>query len=206
MSRTETDWVDILTHCGCSPGKAAQWAPVFAAEIQDDTFSAGDDELPDFLGQILHESGMLSRLAENLNYSKPERIMAVWPKRFANVQSAEPYVNAPEDLANFVYGGRMGNVEEGAGWRYRGRGLLQVTGRDNYLALGPKIGIDLIANPDLLAKPEIALRASIAWWEKAIPDSAMGDIKRITRAVNGGEAGLEGRIALTHKAAEALEA
>ncbi len=204
MARTESDWSRILQHCGCSPGKSATWARTFAATIDDTTFSSGEHELPDFLGQIIHESAMLGRLEENLNYTTPERIMQVWPSRFASVKAAEPYVRNPTALANLVYFGRNGNKEKDDGFRYAGKGLLQITGRANYQAVSKAIGIDLIASPELLAQPETALLASIAWWEGHIPDSIMGDIRKVTRAVNGGQVGLEDRLALTNRAAEAL--
>ena len=201
--KTTADWVRILTQCGVRAATAARWAPVFAAEIQPGTFSAGIGELDDFLGQVLHESGMLERLEENLNYSA-ERLCEVWPARFPRLADALPYARSPEALANRVYGGRLGNTQPGDGWRYRGRGLLQVTGRDNYAAVGRALVLDLVGNPDQLALPAIALRASIAWWERNVPDSAMGDIKRVTRTVNGGTNGLQHRTELTNAAQKAV--
>lgn len=206
MSRTAAQWQSILEQCGCPESRSATWAPIFSAVIQNTTFSAGEHELPDFLGQILHESGQLGRLIENLSYVHADRIMAVWPSRFTSIEAAKPYANNPEALAELVYGGRMGNMSPGDGWKYRGRGLLQVTGKKNYEAVGKALGIDLIAIPGQLASPETALRASIAWWERNISDEAMGDIRRITRAVNGGSAGLEDRDIITSKAMEALAA
>ncbi len=203
MSRTVEQWRRILTDCQCTMHNAEVWAPVLAAGITDSTFSSGERELPDFLGQVLHETSMLSRLIENLNYSKAERIKEVWPKRFTTVEAAIPFVHNPQALANYVYGGRMGNVHQGDGWKYRGRGF-QVTGHDNYLALGNAIAVDLVADPDRLAEPAIALKAFIAFWERSVPDSVMGDIKRVTLAVNGGDVGLADRLQLTNRAAEAL--
>ena len=200
---TQFDWPTILTRCGVRAATASQWAPVFAAEIGPETFSMGAAELDDFLGQVLHESGMLERLVENLNYS-PERLMAVWPSRFPTLASAQPFARNPAKLAEKVYGGRMGNDEPGAGARYIGRGLLQVTGRDNYRAVGKALGLDLLKYPDLLAEPRVALLASIAWWEARIPDAVMGDIKRVTKLVNGGTHGLDDRTALAAKARGAL--
>lgn len=196
------NWAEALTKCGVKPSTAARWAPVFSSEIKPGTFSAGDAELDDFLGQVLHESGMLEKVEESLTYTTAARICAVWPSRFKTAADAAPCVRNPQALANRVYGGRMGNVQPGDGWRYRGRGLLQVTGRDNYATVGRVLGLDLLANPDLLARPDVALRASIAWWERNIPDSALGNVRRITRIVNGGEAGLEHRVALTDKASK----
>ena len=198
------DWLTILIRTGVRPDVATRWAPVFAAEIKPDTFSLGLAEVDDFLGQILHESAMLTRIEENLNYTSAARICAVWPSRFKTTDDAEQFVRNPIGLANRVYGFRMGNEEPGDGWRYRGRGLLQVTGRDNYRALGRVLGMPLEKDPDLLTRPDLALRASVAWWEGNIPDGVVGDIQRVTRRVNGGTVGLEHRAALSAKAKDAL--
>ena len=202
--RTPRKWADILCACGVTPRTAARWAPVFAATIGPGTFSAGDGELGDFLGQVLHESALLERLEEGLVYTRPERLCEVWPSRFRAMADAQACVRNPQALANKVYGGRMGNMASGDGYRYRGRGLIQVTGRDNYAAVSRAIGVDLVSNPDKLSLPETALSASIAWWEGRIPDAAMGDVKRITKLVNGGTAGLDDRAKLAARAARAL--
>lgn len=199
-TRDAKAWTTFLTKCGVKQATAARWAPVFAAAIIPGTFSAGESEVDDFVGQVLHESAMLERVEESLNYTRADRLCEVWPSRFKSAADAAACVRNPQALANKVYGGRMGNTAPGDGWRYRGRGLIQVTGRDNYATVGRALGIDLVANPDLLARPDIALKASIAWWERNVPDSAMGDVRRITRIVNGGTAGLEHRAELTAKA------
>jgi putative chitinase len=204
MQRPTAEWRRILAACGCDAEAVDQWAPIFAAHIGPDTFSLDDEELSDFIGQVLHESGMLERLVEGLNYRKPERIQTVWPSRFATVEAAAPFAENPEGLANKVYGGRLGNDRPGDGWRYRGRGLLQVTGRRNYQALSAALGIDLVGNPELLAQPETALLACIAWWEGNVPDEIMDNTGKVTKAVNGGQHGLADREKLTNLAAEAL--
>lgn len=200
---TQNEWFSLLIRMGVAEGTARKWAPIFASEIKPGTFSMGVDELSDFLGQILHESGRLERVVENLNYSA-ERLMAVWPSRFPTHAGAQLYARNPPKLAEKVYGGRLGNDTPGDGARYIGRGLLQVTGKDNYRAVGQAIGVDLVHTPELLAQPDIALRASIAWWEARIPDPAMGDVKRVTKIVNGGTHGLADRQALTDKARDVL--
>lgn len=199
------DWLAILQRCGVRPATAARWAPVFTAEIGDGLrFSAGESELDDFLGQILHESGMLERVEENLSYSA-ERLMSVWPSRFPTLEAAAPYARNPALLADKVYGGRMGNTQQaGDGWRYRGRGLMQITGRENYRRTGAALGVDLEGDPDQLAQPKMALRASIAWWERNIPDAVMGDLVNVTRRVNGGTNGIQHRADVTRLAAQAL--
>jgi putative chitinase len=194
------DWNQTLIRCGVNSAVARTWAPVFDAEVKPGTFSAGAAELDDFMAQILHESAMLTRLEEGLSYSSAERLCAIWPARFPRVADAQPFVRKPVDLANKVYGGRMGNTEPGDGWKYRGRGLMQVTGRDNYRTVGRALGVDLEASPDLLGQPAMALRASIAWWERNIPDSVLGNVQRVTRLVNGGTHGLDHRTELAAKA------
>lgn len=198
------DWGMLLTLMGVKPATAQQWAPVFDAEIKPGTLSLGLDELDDLLSQLLHESGMLERLEENLNYTTAERIRAVWPSRFPTLASAAPFVRNPRALANKVYGGRMGNHFSDDGWQYRGRGLIMVTGRDNYRALEAAINVPLIVAPDMLTRPDIALRASIAWWEKNVPDGVMGNVERVTRRVNGGVTGMAHRAQLAAVARKVL--
>jgi putative chitinase len=203
MKRIAPEWYDILLQCGCKPTTAAIWSEVFAACVGEGTFSAGQSEVDDFLGQTLHESGMLEHLEEGLNYSA-ERLVQVWPKRFPTLADARPYARSPEALANRVYGGRMGNTEPGDGWAYRGRGLIQCTGRANYAIVQALTGLPALQNPGLLSQPMPALQSAIAWWEAKIPDAILGDPERVTKIVNGGTVGLAHRIALTDRAGEAL--
>lgn len=203
--RNASGWNAILIACGVKPFTAAKWSTVFAAVIDDKTFSAGDSEIDDFLGQVLHESAMLERLEEGLYYKTPGRLMATWPSRFKCLADELPFLRNPEALANKVYGGRMGNVNPGDGWRNRGAGLIQVTGADNLRDLQKSTGIPVYDKPDLLRKPTVeALRAVIAWWEGAVPDRIMGDVIRVTRKVNGGQIGLAHRRALTDESRDAL--
>lgn len=98
-----------------------------------------------------HESGKdLQPKVENLNYTTAARIKAVWPTRFANAAAAQPYVKNPQKLANFVYGGRLGNTGPNDGWLYRGRGNVQITGKTNYSKMKKYIGKDAVANPDIM--------------------------------------------------------
>jgi len=199
--KSPSEWNDILIQCQVRPVTAAKWAEVFSATIMSETFSRAD-EIDDFLGQILHESGMLDHVEENLNYSAGA-LMRTWPTRFDG-DTSQSHARQPVKIANKVYGGRLGNNEPGDGWKYRGRGLLQVTGKDNYKAVGDVLGIDLVNNPDLLAQPEWALKSAIAWWNKNIPDAIIGNTALVSKRVNGGTTGLDHRIALTDKANEAL--
>lgn len=201
--RTAHDWYDILVRCQVKPTIAALWSEVFADTVQPGTFSQGDAELDDFLGQILHESHHLQALTENMNYSA-ERLCQIWPTRFPTLADARPYARNPEALANRVYGGRMGNTEPGDGWRYRARTPVGLTGKANYAFVGDLVGQDLVGMPELLEQPHFALEACIAWWEDRIPDSMLGDPEKVTRRVNGGLIGLSDREQLTALAGEAL--
>lgn len=199
------DWKTILTGCGVRENTAEKWAPFFDEVIgEGECFSRGRDEIPDFLGQVLHESGELERLEEGLNYSA-ERLCAVWPNRFPTISAAQPFARNAVALANKVYAGRMGNVEAGDGWKYRGSGPIQVTGRANFEALERATGLPLVDNPDLLRRPGAeALRVCVAWWEGNIPDGILGDIEKVTRRVNGGTTGLADRERLTDEARDEL--
>lgn len=195
-------WAQALTALGVRPGTAEDWAAAFAHVMSSQPFS-GPQDLPSFLGQVLHESGMLERTEENLNYSAA-RIAQVWPRRFASVQDAQPYAHRPQALANKVYGGRLGNTAPDDGWRYRGRGLIQITGKNNYALLEHLSGLPLLREPDLLCQPDAALRASVVWWEHQVPDEALEDIASVTRIVNGGQVGLAQRTHITRAASMVL--
>ena len=203
--RTESDWLRILLACQVKAAPALEWASVFADTIKDDTFSAGDKDLAPFLAQMIFETGGLTQLEENLNYTAL-RITQVWPSRFPTLESAQPYAGIPRALANKVYGGRMGNHMPDDGWSYRGRGIPQITGLDNYVMVGNLIGQDLTDVPDLLCQPHYALEAGIAWWERKIPDSMLADTVAVTRIVNGGASGLIQRQKLTTQALAAIGA
>ena len=205
MTRSASQWNDILISLDVKPITAAKWSTVFAEVIDADTFSLGDAELDDFLGQVLHESAHLERLEEGLYYKTPGRLMAIWPSRFKSLDDERPYLRNPEALANRVYGNRMGNNMLGDGWRNRGSGLIQITGAQNLMAVQAATGIPVYDNPDLLRRPTgEALRVCIAWWEGHIPDAIMGNVTKVSKAVNGGTVGLSDRIALTDEAREAL--
>jgi putative chitinase len=147
-----------------------------------------------FLGQLHHESAGFTRMVENLNYSA-KRLTEVWPNRFPTLASAEPYARNPEALANKTYGGRMGNTEPGDGWKYIGRGLIQLTGRANYRLYGELLGLPLEEDPNLAHWPEPAARIAAAFWSRnnlnALADK--DDLTAITRKINGGTAGLADR-------------
>lgn len=160
-----------------------------------------------FIGQCAHESANFKTLEENLNY-KPEALMRVWPSRFPDLPTAMKYAHNQEAIANKVYGGRMGNgVEEtGDGWKYHGRGLIQLTGKENYANCGSGIGVDLLSNPGLLNTPQYAAMSAAWFWNKkglnSLADS--GDIDTMTKRINGGLIGLDDRKAKIAKAEQVL--
>ena len=156
--------------------------------------------LAHFLAQCGHESGGFKLTKENLNYSA-KGLNGIFKKYFPTLQSALPYERKPEKIANKVYGGRMGNGAEasGEGWKFHGRGFIQLTGKDNYTAFTKSIGEDCIANPDLVAS-KYAL-ASAAWFFNKNGLHKMADggatdavVTSITKRVNGGTIGLADRI------------
>jgi putative chitinase len=150
--------------------------------------------LAHFMAQILHESGALTVRTENLNY-RAERLIQVWPSRFPTIDAAKPYEHNPEKLANFVYGGRMGNVNPGDGWKFIGRGLIQITGRSSYEKFGRLLGVDLANNPDFAFNGDWALKLAAEEWKagncnaKADADDIVG----VTKIINGGTIGLDDR-------------
>lgn len=160
-----------------------------------------------FLAQVAHESGQLSHLVENLNYSA-HGLLATFSRRFTSLEAAE-YARQPARIANRVYANRMGNGDErsGEGWKFRGRGLIQLSGRRNYQACGDALGVDLVANPSLLESPKYAaLSAAWFWAADGLNELADGgDIGKITRRVNGGTNGLAERAAF-YRAALAEDA
>ncbi len=160
-----------------------------------------------FLAQVGHESQSLSRLQENLNYSA-QRLREVWPKRFATIEDAHYYEHSPECLANLVYASRMGNgaYESGDGYRYRGRGPIQITGADNYRRCGAALNLPLIEQPDLLLQPS-AGASSAAWFWVDRGCSALADaddLDAVTRKINGGTEGLPARLARYERALQVL--
>jgi len=147
-----------------------------------------------FIGQCMHESGGFKQLKENLNYSA-KGLMATWPSRFPDMDTAEKYERNPEKIANKVYAGRMGNTEDGDGAKYIGRGLIQLTGKENYANCASAIGVDLVANPDLLSTPKYAaLSAGWFWNRKGLNALAdVDDLDTITKRINGGLIGIADR-------------
>jgi len=152
-----------------------------------------------FLANVAHESKAFRRLEENLDYT-PERLVVVFPMRFPTLAAAQPYAHDPPKLANFVYAHKIGNGDEagGDGWRYRGRGLMQTTGRDNYRAAGVVLHLPLEQNPDLLlSKGPAALSAGYFWQSHGLNELADApsdaNFERIVRKINAAADGLQAR-------------
>jgi len=153
-----------------------------------------------FMVQIEHESG-LKPISENLNYSK-DGLLRTFKKYFGDL-SAQIYANKPEKIANRVYANRMGNGNEasGEGWKYRGRGFIQITGKENYFRLANDTDLDCLKNPDLLLEEANAMISALWFWNlKGLNSLAdKNDIVSITKKINGGLNGIEHRKELLKK-------
>ncbi len=161
-----------------------------------------------FIGQCGHECGNFKILEENLNY-RAATLMKLWPKRFPTLEVANAYEKNPRKIANMVYSGRMGNRDEssGDGYRFRGRGCIQLTGHANYFHAGKALGIDLVMQPDLVATPKYAaLTAGWFWSTHNCNEIAeRGDWTQLTKKINGGTIGLDDRIKHINHALEVLQ-
>jgi putative chitinase len=198
----------IMPKC---PSAAAWVGPLSAAmtrfDIDDGRRTAA------FLAQVAEESGELTRLVESLNYSA-KRLIEVWPRRFPTLKKAVDYANAPQKLANYVYASRLGNGDEasGDGWKYRGRGLIQTTGRANYRSAGTSLGLPLETQPELLEQPDAAALSAAWFWKthglNELADAGgLGDeedFETISIRINGGLQGIEARKAYWRSAQAAL--
>jgi putative chitinase len=158
-----------------------------------------------FIGQCAHESGNFKTLQENLNYSA-EGLMKTWPSRFPTKEIASQYARQPAKIAGKVYNGRLGNTSEEEASKFLGRGLIQLTGKENYERCGASISVDLVNNPDLLLDPKYAaLSAGWFWNKKGLNELADAqEHGQITKRINGGLIGLDDRIAKSTKALAAL--
>ena len=175
----------------------------------EETFAKYDISTPArqacFMGQCAHESGNFKILQENLNYSA-EGLMKTWPSRFATKEIADQYARQPAKIAGKVYNGRLGNTSEEEASKFLGRGLIQLTGKENYANCGSGIGVDLLSDPTLLLDPRYAtLSAGWFWNKKGLNSLAdASDIETMTKRINGGLIGLEDRKAKIAKALSIL--
>lgn len=199
----------MMRATGCGRGTALTWSPYLtgACGLYDITTAP---RMAAFLAQVGHESAGFTRTTENLNYSA-QGLLATWPSRFTP-ELAQQMARKPQQIANHVYAGRMGNgpAESGDGWRYRGRGLIQVTGKANYDAvhdlLAPRGCPNLIRLPDVLSEPKwAALSAAAYWHDHDLNELAdRGAFDQITRRINGGTNGAADRRARYERAKRAL--
>ena len=149
-----------------------------------------------FIAQCGHECGNFKMLEENLNY-RAETLMKLWPKRFPTLEFANQYAKNPKKIANMVYANRMGNRDEasGDGYRFRGRGCIQLTGHANYFHAGQALGVDFVMQPELVATPMYAALSAGFFWNthklNVLADNR--DIKMMTKRINGGFIGLADR-------------
>ena len=199
---TQSDFASLFPRCKDPAG--------FALAIEDACALREintPQRISDFLGQCGHETGGFTRLEENLNYSA-QGLRATFGKYFSPSQANE-YARAPDRIANRAYANRMGNGNEasGDGWKYRGRGLIQLTGYDNYLAYqeaDPEC--DCVAQPDLILQPRWAARSSAHYWRRhglnELSDD--GDFLELTKRINRAKLGLTERHALAERAMETL--
>lgn len=205
---------------GCTRGSALTWwKPLADACAEFDITTPA--RLAPYLATLGHESNNLTACVENLNYSTADRIVAVFRKfdldqdRVVDPEElalARTFLHKPEALANFVYGGRMGNTAPGDGHKYRGRGPIQVTGRTNYEAMRdllakrlPRVP-DFVLEPQAMAEPKWGALAAAAFWHdhglNGLADN--NDFARITKRVNGGQNGMKDRLERLKRARAAL--
>jgi putative chitinase len=198
----QVSWVQIVS---LAPKALPAYQQAFAsaqAALDRHGISSNALRVAHFMAQVLHESGGLTLQSENLNYSAA-RLVAVWPSRFKPIGVLDPaqYAKKPQALANQVYGGRMGNNAEGDGYKYRGRGLLQLTGKDNYFEATKNVrkaipnSPDFTVDPDLLINSLWCVEVAAAKWEATAcnPLADQDNIQAVTLKINGGTIGLQDR-------------
>lgn len=194
---------------------AKLWYPHISAAMTEFRIVKPDD-VAMFIAQIGHESAGFTTLVESLNYSVEGLTKTFGTARITGQQAAA-IGRAPgrpsnqQAIANLVYGGEwgrknLGNTQTGDGWRFRGRGLKQITGRDNYLAAGRALGVDLVGNSFLLEGHDLAARSAAWFFTSKGCLNFSGNVERVTRIINGGLNGLDDRKARYNKARAVLTA
>lgn len=190
-----------------SAGLAARWFPHIDAAMKEFGITAATDQAM-FIAQTAHESGGFRQVVESLNYTQGA-LVAVFGKRItqqqANALGRTIAQSARQDaIANLVYANRLGNKASGDGWKYRGRGLIQITGLDNYRACGAALKLDLVTKPELL-ELELQAARSAAWFYTSKGCMAYGaDVYRVTQIINGGLNGIDDRKVRYNKSRAAL--
>ena len=189
----EADLATILEATGCA--HPTYWAPFLLPELRTRAITT-PARLGLFLANTMHESAGGAVLVENLTYTSAARIRAVWPRRFATEADAAPFVRNPQALANRVYAGRNGNGGEatGDGWRFRGRGLIQITGRANYAAAAAAFGRGLDDPFIGWCSTPAGAAATACWWWAAHGCNTLadrGDDVAVRERINGGRNGLQ---------------
>ena len=206
-------WDVLLVNCGVPIVEAHKWSAAFSAVITEEIMPK--NEVFAFLGQVLWESEYLKRTEENLDYSSA-RLVELFPKRIT-VDQAQLYgrnashPSNPEAIANIIYGGewgsaKLGNMQVGDGWRFRGSGPFQITGRRNVEAAAKWTELPYVNNPDLLRKPGYeAVEACVWYWETIVGGRWTDPVAR-RKAINGGILGLQETVALTRRVESAWNA
>lgn len=192
---------------GISDSMAEKWYnPIYNAMNEFGIIENIDKAM--FIAQVGHESGGFASIIESLNYSV-QGLKLTFPKRISDYQ-AEILGRKPgqaanqQAIANLVYGGRLGNKGSGDGWKYKGRGLIQITGLDNYRAFGTALKLDLIANPSLLESEKEAARSAAWFYVSKGCLKYPGDLVRVTQIINGGQNGFNDRKDRFNKARSVL--
>jgi putative chitinase len=203
--------LEHLVAAGVSRELAERWLPHVQTALERFNITT-KRQVAGWIAQCAHESAGFKTLTENLNYSA-DTMAVVWPTRFAVLGSDKKPVKVkgknqpnkfalalhrkPELIANTVYANRMGNgnIESGEGFKFRGRGLKQLTGKFNHIQASKALGVDLVATPELLLEPQWAAMSAAWFWSvnKCGPIADSGDFVALTKKINGGTIGLEDR-------------
>lgn len=197
----------VLDKTESSAGAQALYLPL--SKLLTENGITSEKEIAEFCAQCAHESGGFRRLIENLNYSA-EGLARTWPNRFALANKspnllAGDIARNPELIANHAYANRLGNgnPDSGDGWKYRGRGIIQLTGKSNYQAAQDALGINCVGNPDMVSGIECAGRVAVWFWVK----NKCGDAPTFeaqTKIINGGAHGIADRMARLNRAMDCL--
>lgn len=192
---------------GISAGLAARWVQHIDSAMKEFGITSKQDRAM-FIAQTGHESAGFSALVESFNYT-PSVLLTTFGRRVTNYQAsmlgrANGHPANQEAIANLVYANRLGNKGAGDGWKYRGRGLIQITGLDNYRACGSALKLDLVSAPQMLETEENAARSAAWFYVTRGCLKYPGDVTRVTQIINGGNNGIGDRIDRYKRAVSAL--